>query len=314
MPTENDFWEVAGQVFSERGGLVVGFNKDSEQPELGSTLDNILGFRPRHPASVVAFSDWTDWQEQVEAFYRLRPSWGRGKSGDPSATYYRVKFDPPIPARGGAPPALFSAGSIFSGSLDLRSLSGYTESGIQGVRFWPRVLARVIDFCLHYVFGFIAGLLFVSLLVIAAGGRPPLWVLQRISHSRVPELIAGVFGWVAYQVICTSISGSTLGKLLLSMQVVQDDGSPCRLKSAVIRELGYFVDALFFGVIGYAAMKDDPMQKRHGDDWADTIVCKRADVPPESRQGGMRFVLGLMLGAFADIAFLMMGVLIQMNS
>jgi len=313
MPTENDFWEAAAHVFSERGGLVVGFSKDSTQPELGSTLDNILGFRPQHQASIVAPSDWADWQEQVEAFYRLRPSWGRGKSGDPSATYYRVKFDPPITARG-AIPAMFAAGSIFSSSLALPSVSAYGELGIQGVRFWPRVLARVIDFALHYVFGFIAGLLFVFLLVLAAGGRPPLWVLQRISHARVPEFLGGVLGALAYQVICSSISGSTLGKWVLSMQVVQDDGSPCRLKSAVIRELGYFVDALFFGVIGYAAMKDDPMQKRHGDDWADTIVCKRADVPPQSRQGGMRFVLGLMLGAFADIAFLILGTLIQMNS
>ena len=62
------------------------------------------------------------------------------------------------------------------------------------------------------------------------------------------------------------------------MQVIQDDGSPCRPKSAIIRELGYFVDAMFFGVIGYFAMRDDPEQKRHGDTWADTIVCKRANL------------------------------------
>src|SRR5579872_4779593 len=306
MPTENDFWEVAAQVFSERGGLVVGFSKDAAQPELGSTLENVLGLRPRNQASIVGLSDWTDWQEQVEAFYRLRPSWGRGKSGDPSATYYRVKFDPPIPAGRGPTAALFAADSIFASSLSLPSLSGYGEAGIQGVRFWPRVLARMIDLAVHYLFGLCAGLLFGLLLAIASGGRPPSWVLQRISQAKIPLFLAGVLGAKAYQVFCTSISGRTLGKLLLSMQVVQDDGSPCRLKSAVIRELGYFIDALFFGLIGYAAMKDDPKQKRHGDDWADTIVCKNADVPPESRQGTMRFLLGLMLGAFVDIAFMML--------
>jgi uncharacterized RDD family membrane protein YckC len=314
MPTENEFWEVAAQISTERGGLVVGFNKDAAQPELGTTLDNVLGFKPRNQISVVGFSDWTDWQEQVEAFYRLRPSWGRGKSGDPSATYYRVKLDSPLPTTASSTPALFAPGSTFSGALVVPSLNAYVESGLRGVSFWPRALARVIDFILHYLLGFIAGLLFMFVLVIASGGRPPIWVLRRISQVHAPLFFAGLFGAMAYQVICASISGSTLGKLLLSIQVVQDDGSSCRLKSAVIREFGYFVDALFFGLVGYAAMKDDPKQKRHGDDWADTIVCKRADVLPQFKQGAMRFSLGLMLGAFADIAVLMLGLLVQMNS
>ena len=93
MPTSDEFWKVAAQVASERGGLVVGFAKDSEQPELGSALDNVLGFSPQAPVTVISLSDWTDWKEQVEVFYRLRPAWGRGKGGVPDANYYRVKFD-----------------------------------------------------------------------------------------------------------------------------------------------------------------------------------------------------------------------------
>ena len=314
MPSESEFWEAASQVVSERGGLVVGFTKDSDQPELGSILDNVLGFKPRTQVSITGFSDWQDWQEQVEAFYRLRPSWGRGKSADPSAKYYRVKFDPSTMSA-----ANFTStptfGSSFSGSLVLPSLSRYVEIGLRGVGFWPRVLARIIDFVILYLLGIIAGIIFAALLSIAAGGRPPAWVLRRMSQMSVTLFLAGAFGSLAYQVICTSVSGRTLGKLLLSMQVVKDDGSPCRLKSAVLRELGYFIDALFFGIIGYAAMKDDPKHKRHGDDWADTIVCKRADVPAGTRQGGtMRFVLGFMMGACADVALLLVGTLVQVNS
>ena len=33
---------------------------------------------------------------------------------------------------------------------------------------------------------------------------------------------------------------STLGKLAFSTVVVQEDGSPCRFKSALVRELGLF--------------------------------------------------------------------------
>jgi len=157
-------------------------------------------------------------------------------------------------------------------------------------------------------------LLFVFLLTIASGGQPPLWVLRRISTIRFPLFVAALFGAVAYQVICTSIYGSTVGKLLLSLQVVKDDGSPCPPKSAVIREFAYFVDALFFGIVGYMAMRGDPQQKRYGDQWAHTIVMKRVNVPPTSRQGALRFVLGLMLGISADIAFMMVGLLVQMNT
>jgi len=316
MPTANEFWAVARQVVSERGGLVVGFTKDSTQPEVGATLDNVMGFTPQLPATVVGLTDWTDWTEQVEMFYRLRPGWGRGKSGDPEARYYRVRFEAAATTRA----ASFSSSTLGLDSpsstvLDLPSLSGYAAppSGFQGVTFWPRLLARILDFIVHSSAIFLAEMLFVLLLMVAAGGRPPVWVLQRVARADIPRFLAGIIGFFCYQVICTSIYGSTVGKLLLRMQVIQDDGSPCSLKSAFVREVGYFVDALFFGLIGYYAMKDDPEQKRHGDEWAHTIVCKRSHVPLASRQGAMRFVLGLMLAIIADIAVLITGMLVQMN-
>jgi uncharacterized RDD family membrane protein YckC len=200
--------------------------------------------------------------------------------------------------------------------FSMPSFSGYAEPtlGLPGVTFWPRLLARAIDFVVHYLTGMIAGFLFVFLLAIASGGQVPLEFLRRISQIQIPVFVATLLGSMAYQIICASVHGSTLGKLVLSMQVVQDDGTPCRPRSAIIRELGYFVDGMFFGIIGYASMKDDPQQRRHGDDWAHTIVCKRADVPAQSKQGAMRFILGLMLGIFADIALMMVGLLVQMNS
>jgi uncharacterized RDD family membrane protein YckC len=315
MPTADDFWQVATQVASERGGLVVGFSEDALQPELGSTLDSVLGFKPRGSATIVSLSNWMDWKEQVEAFYRLRPSWGRGKVGDPNAKYYRVRLHQ-LDGSGldSVPNSIADSG--LPNRLAIPSFAGYAEPtlGLQGATFWPRAFARLIDSVVHYLVGFIAGRLFFFLLTVAAGGRPPLWVLLRLSRIHFPTLVAGLLGSLAYQVICASVHGSTLGKLLLSLQVVQDDGAPCRPRSAVIRELAYFVDALFFGIIAYTSMQGDPQQKRHGDDWAHTVVGKRSDVPEESRQGPMRFVLGFMLGTFADIAFLMVGMLVQMNS
>ena len=316
MPTVDEFWRVAVQVASERGGLVVGFAKDSKQPELGSTLDNVLGFIPRSPAKVISLSDWADWVEQVEAFYHLRPDWGRGKRGLADANYYRVKFEEFEASMNSASSTLFRTSSPFSTALDIPSFGGYAAplSGFPGVTFWPRLLARGVDIAIHYLASLLAASLFVLMLAVSAGGRPPVWILQRLSQTHFATFVAGLLGMFAYHVACTSIHGSTVGKLLLSMQVIQDDGSPCRPKSAVIRELGYFVDAMFFGVVAYFAMREDPEQKRLGDGWADTIVCKRALLPSASKRGGMQFALGLLIGITADIALMMTGLLIQMNS
>ncbi len=125
--------------------------------------------------------------------------------------------------------------------------------------------------------------------------------------------VAALLGSVAYEVICESLHGSTLGKLTLFMVVVQEDGTPCRFKSAVIRSFAYFLDAMFFGIIGYLAMKESAQQQRHGDNWAHTVVCKRSDVKAENRRGARRFVLALLLAAAVDAALVMSGLVIRIQ-
>jgi uncharacterized RDD family membrane protein YckC len=294
MPSADEFWSAASEVVSERGHLVIGFTESSEQPELGTTLENVLGFRPRRPLTIVGNADWTDWKEQVETFYRIRPTWGRGKIGDPDGKYYRVKF-----------------------VLDIPSFSGYAiqsvSEGLGGEPFWRRAVARILDYVLvNLIPARMAGSLFRFLLTTAAGGRPPLWVLVRFSQHRLPLFFAGMCGYFAYQTICTSVHGSTLGKRLLSLEVVQDDGSRCRPRSAIIRELAFLVDSFFFGAVGYSVMSANDQHKRYGDQWADTIVRKIAKASHESRREAERFILGLTMGVMADVAFLIAGLLIMM--
>lgn len=315
MPTADEFWSAASEVVSERGHLVIGFSEGSEQPELGSKLDNVLGFKPARPIMIVGPSDWSDWKEQVETFYRLRPTWGRGKSGDPNGKYYSVRFGELRILNSEVVPSVRSSDSLPSA---VPSFSGYAvqavPEGLTGEPFWPRAVARIVDYVLlNLVIARFAGLLFRFLLTTAAGGRPPLWVLVRFSQHRLPLFFASLCGYFAYQTICTSIHGSTLGKRLLSLQVVQDDGSPCRPRSAMIRELAFFVDSFFFGLIGYTAMRANDQHKRYGDWWADTIVRKIAKAPHESRHEAGRFMLGLTLGVMADVVFVIAGLLIMMS-
>ena len=95
-------------------------------------------------------------------------------------------------------------------------------------------------------------------------------------------ILFSILGSIGYHTVCEGLHGCTLGKRLLGMIVVQEDGSPSRLNPAFIRSLAFYVDGLFFGVIGYMAMKKTPQEQRHGDNWAHTMVCRRSDVstPP----------------------------------
>ncbi|HSY90444.1 MAG TPA: RDD family protein [Candidatus Binatus sp.] len=196
------------------------------------------------------------------------------------------------------------------------TFGGYAleEHGLEGVSFWPRAVARVIDFVIHYGVGYFAGMLFRIMLQIAAGGHVPLRIWLKISHLNLPLFVAALLGATAYQVICETVHGSSLGKLMFSMVVVNEDGSPCRLRAAIIREIGYFPDSIFFGIIAYAAMQKSRQQQRYGDQWADTVVCKRSDIAQQNLRGAGRFVLALMIAVMADAAFLMLGLLIQINS
>ena len=64
------FGQSASEVVSERGYLVIGFSEGSEQPELGTTLDNVLGFEPRSAITIVGNSDW---KEQVKLSIAFAP-------------------------------------------------------------------------------------------------------------------------------------------------------------------------------------------------------------------------------------------------
>ncbi len=201
------------------------------------------------------------------------------------------------------PPILFAT--------SVPTFGGYApdQSKLEGVTFWPRVGARVIDLIVHYIVSFVSGFVFVVMLVVASGGKASPVMLAKLQHTGIANFLFALLGSFAYHVVFTTLHGSTVGKIALSMVVVQEDGSPCKFKSALIRELGYFVDALFFGIIGYSAMKDTIEQQRHGDTWAHTIVCKRALLSKEKLRGGDRFVMALIFALMADAALLMIGLL-----
>ena len=126
--------------------------------------------------------------------------------------------------------------------------------------------------------------------------------------------VISLLGVLAYHWVSVSVSGSTMGKYLLSIVVIQEDGMPCRVRSAIKREFGFFLDNLVPGIPGYFTMKESLKKQRWGDEWAHTIVCKRSSVAPERLRSDARFALGMTLALMADTAVRIVGLLLHIHS
>ncbi|MGH3326658.1 MAG: RDD family protein, partial [Streptomycetales bacterium] len=105
--------------------------------------------------------------------------------------------------------------------------------------------------------------------------------------AAVITLLSVVAVLVGYPVTLETVSrGRTLGKAMLGLRVVRNDGGPIRFRHALVRGLtGFFVDFWMFGVFGSVALVTSlasAQGRRVGDILAGTVVV-RERVP---RQGG----------------------------
>lgn len=186
---------------------------------------------------------------------------------------------------------------------------------LPGVGFWPRAEARVIDLIVHYFVAICSGVLFGILMAfVAALQHTSVRVLlAHRKHGRIGLFALALLASVVFQAICEGLHGSSPGKRLSSMVVVQEDGSPCRLGSAWIRSFAYFIDSLFFGLIGYFNMQKTAQRQRHGDEWAHTVVCRRSDIAPQNLRGGSQFALAVFLATLAYSALIILGLLVNLT-
>lgn len=188
------------------------------------------------------------------------------------------------------------------------SFGGYaTPTGRVGVGFWPRAGARLIDTAVHFLVSSMAGIVgvIVAVFVAAVTGQEADALIDRISTTTFTTIAFSLLGALAYQTITEGVAGASLGKRILGFTVIKEDGSDCTLLAALIRSLAYFVDQMFFGIIGYMAMNRTALQQRHGDGWAKTVVVTAKSLAPERKRGGWLFLGALLLGILADVALMM---------
>lgn len=184
---------------------------------------------------------------------------------------------------------------------------------LPGVPFWPRAAARVIDFIVHYLIVTCSGFFTGILIAIAAAIQHNPAALRglRGSSNSISLFMAALLGSIFLEAVCEGFHGSTPGKLISGLVVVQEDGSPCRPGAAFIRSFAYLIDGLFFGLIGYFNMQKNPQFQRYGDEWAETIVCRRSAVQPQNLRGAGIFTMVFLLAAMVDAAFVICGLVIK---
>jgi uncharacterized RDD family membrane protein YckC len=85
-------------------------------------------------------------------------------------------------------------------------------------------------------------------------------------------LLAALVLFFTYYVVCEGLFGRTLGKRLVGLRVVAEDGSPIYLGAAFLRNLLRIVDAFFFYLVAAVSVWSSPTRQRLGDRAARTFV------------------------------------------
>ena len=80
---------------------------------------------------------------------------------------------------------------------------------------------------------------------------------------------------IGYYIACEGTTGATLGKRMVGIRVVGEDGEHVTFGAAVVRNLLRVIDALFFYLIGFLFALASTRGQRLGDRAAHTIVIRR---------------------------------------
>jgi uncharacterized RDD family membrane protein YckC len=100
-------------------------------------------------------------------------------------------------------------------------------------------------------------------------------------YANAGIIVAGKAVWLllalalGYYVICEALTGATLGKRMVGIRVVGEDGEHPTLGAAVVRNLLRLVDSLFFYLVGAIFALTSPLGQRLGDRAAHTVVVRR---------------------------------------
>jgi uncharacterized RDD family membrane protein YckC len=138
-------------------------------------------------------------------------------------------------------------------------MPGYAPA-MQYVGVGPRFLALLID---GIIVGVVAGIINVAA---GSGGDP--------SRIVVSGSITGILA-ILYFIVMEATMGATVGKLVMGLRVVRDNGAPISWGESIVRNLLRIVDGLFAYLVGAIIIWNTARRKRLGDLAAHTVVVKK---------------------------------------
>lgn len=136
-----------------------------------------------------------------------------------------------------------------------------------GTRFAAQLVDGLFGMILFYVVGgFIAD---------AAGGRTESG-FELSGGPALALMLVMLVCWVAYFALLEGFwNGQTVGKRLVGIQVVKDDGQPIDLPAAMIRNIVRPIDAFGVYLVAAVLVWSSSTRQRFGDRLAHTVVIKR---------------------------------------
>ena len=132
-----------------------------------------------------------------------------------------------------------------------------------------RFLAMLID-------GILLGFVFVVLSAMTGGASANDG--QASANLSGGPFLLFLLIWQGYYIIMEALLGGTVGKLILGLRVVKDDGSPLDWGASIIRNLLRFIDGLFGYLVGAIFVWTSDEKKRLGDRAAGTFVTRRSEL------------------------------------
>lgn len=170
----------------------------------------------------------------------------------------------------------------------------------EGVGFGRRLMARLLDtLYVYFVAGSVGLILGVVLGMMQMNGSLDADWKEHLHQFNFLALLVSLLAVVAYHGFMEGICGASAGKLALGLRVVGADSRPCGLMAAVKRNLLYYWDGIFFGLVGLHSMEKSKLNQRYGDAWAGTVVVRSSQVPGSAQRPVWMVFAALVLGSVA---------------
>ena len=155
--------------------------------------------------------------------------------------------------------------------------------------FWRRFVASLIDNTIICIVFFVLFMIaMIAFFIGAATGEESAWIADLANPTKISSVM--IFIWLFLLVITLGYftyfhgtTGRTPGKMLLGLQVVNEDGTPVTFGIAFLRSVGYLVSGAIF-YLGFIWAGFDKKKQSWHDKIAGTVVIIRED---QNQTGGI---------------------------